>query len=64
MLPIGGTFTMDAQEAVEAALAIKPKAVIPIYRLKADPQEFKCRLEARSAIRVIPLEIGETYILQ
>ena len=28
LLPVGGTFTMDIQEAVEAAMAIKPKVVI------------------------------------
>lgn len=31
MLPIGGTFTMDVDEAVEAALVIKPKIVIPMH---------------------------------
>ena len=39
-IPIGGTFTMDMQDAVEAVLAIKPKVVIPIHRAKADPQEI------------------------
>jgi L-ascorbate metabolism protein UlaG (beta-lactamase superfamily) len=34
LLPIGGTFTMDIQEAVEAAIAIKPKIVIPMHHLK------------------------------
>jgi len=34
LLPIGGTFTMDIQEAVETAIAIKPKVVIPMQILK------------------------------
>ena len=41
LLPIGGTFTMDLAEAVRAAMAIKPKVVIPMHRSKADPQDFK-----------------------
>ena len=40
LLPIGGTFTMDLAEAVRAAMAIKPKVVIPMHRSKADPQDF------------------------
>lgn len=31
LLPIGGTYTMDVQEAVEAALAIAPDVVIPMH---------------------------------
>lgn len=30
-LPIGGTYTMDAKEAAEAANAIKPQAAVPIH---------------------------------
>ncbi len=63
LLPIGGTFTMDIPEAIEAAIVIKPKIVIPMHRLKANPQEFKDRLEEKSNIKVAPLQIGETYHL-
>jgi L-ascorbate metabolism protein UlaG (beta-lactamase superfamily) len=63
LLPIGGIFTMDIPEAIEAAIVIKPKIVIPMHRLKANPQEFKDRLEAKSDIKVAPLQIGETYHL-
>ncbi len=63
LLPIGGTFTMDMQEAAEAAIIIEPKAVIPIHRSKADPQAFKKKVEAKSDIKVIPLQIGEVYHL-
>jgi len=31
MLPIGGTYTMDIDEAVQAAQAIHPKKVVPIH---------------------------------
>ncbi|MCK4252173.1 MBL fold metallo-hydrolase [candidate division WOR-3 bacterium] len=64
LLPIGGTFTMDLQEAVQAAIAIKPKVVIPMHRLKADPLEFKRKVEAKSNIKVVPLQIGEVYQLK
>jgi L-ascorbate metabolism protein UlaG (beta-lactamase superfamily) len=64
LLPIGGTFTMDIKEAVEAAVAIKPKVVIPMHRFKADPQEFKKCVEAKSNIKVLPLKTGEVYHLK
>jgi len=47
MLPIGGTFTMDIQEAIEVAVAIKPKAVIPMHHLKANPREFKKKIRGK-----------------
>lgn len=31
LLPIGGTFVMDLEDAVDAALAIKPKTAIPMH---------------------------------
>jgi L-ascorbate metabolism protein UlaG (beta-lactamase superfamily) len=45
-LPIGGTYTMNVKEAAQAALAIKPKTVIPMHfnaieGTEADPEEFK-----------------------
>ena len=52
---------MDLEEAVEAAITINPKAVIPMHRFEADPQRFAKELETRSDITVIPLGIGETY---
>ncbi len=64
LVPIGGTFTMDIQEAVDAAIAIQPKVVIPMHYLKADPQEFKAKVEARSDIKAVPLQIGEVYQLK
>ena len=63
LLPIGGTFTMDIKEAARAAIAINPKIVIPMHRFKADPQEFKKKLEAKSDIKVVPLQTGEVYDL-
>jgi L-ascorbate metabolism protein UlaG (beta-lactamase superfamily) len=31
LLPAGGTYTMDADQAVEAAARIKPKVVVPMH---------------------------------
>ena len=31
--------------------------------VRADPQEFKDKVEARSGIKVVPLQIGEVYRL-
>ena len=62
-LPIGGTYTMDINDAVSAAMAIKPKVVIPMHYLMADPREFKMKLETRIAIKAVPLQIGEIYRL-
>jgi L-ascorbate metabolism protein UlaG (beta-lactamase superfamily) len=45
-LPVGGTYMMNAAEAVEAAKAIKPKVAIPFHwgsviGSKADAEKFK-----------------------
>jgi len=64
LLPIGGTFTTNIQEAVEAAIAIKPGVAIPMHRLKADPEEFKDKVEAKSNTKVVSLKIGEVYHLK
>lgn len=50
LLPIGGTFTMDVDEAVEAALRIEPELAIPMHtRGQADPGEFVQKLRKRRA---------------
>ena len=64
LLPVGGKFTMDIPEAVEAALTINPKVVIPMHRFEADPQKLANEIETRSDIKLIPLDIGETYCLE
>lgn len=45
MLPIGGNYTMDIEDALEAVKFIKPKVVVPMHyntfdEIKADPKEF------------------------
>lgn len=63
LIPIGGTFTMDMEEAVDAIIAIKPKIVIPMHLKDTDPQEFKKIVEEKSDIKILPLEIGGIYRL-
>jgi len=53
LLPIGGKFTMDIEQAVEAALSIEPKTAIPMHYdtvagTEADPNEFKEKLKGRN----------------
>jgi L-ascorbate metabolism protein UlaG (beta-lactamase superfamily) len=57
LLPIGGTYTMDEQEAAEAMKVIRPKVVIPIhygYGTGGDPQKFASLVGA--AARVVILD--------
>jgi L-ascorbate metabolism protein UlaG (beta-lactamase superfamily) len=41
LLPIGGTYTMDAEEAAQAAADIGPKVAVPMHTRSADPEEFR-----------------------
>ena len=59
LLPIGGTYTMDIDDAVKAAEAINPAAVIPMHHLKSNPHEFQEKLKSRSDVQVMHLKIGE-----
>lgn len=65
ILPIGGYYTMDVDDAVRAAKFIKAKIAIPMHYntfpvIKADPQEFvqKC---ADKGIHAKVLAFGEEY---
>lgn len=65
LLPSGGTYTMDNEEAAEAALAINPKVLIPMHRWDTNPMELKRKVEAANAqIRVVPLKKGEQYTIE
>jgi L-ascorbate metabolism protein UlaG (beta-lactamase superfamily) len=53
LLPIGGTYTMDEEEAASAAAAISPKFVIPMHYGKqevtdGDPEKFKALVHAKN----------------
>jgi L-ascorbate metabolism protein UlaG (beta-lactamase superfamily) len=59
LLPIMGRATMDLNEAVEAALSLHPKIVIPMHRRGANAEEFKDKVEATSEVKVLPIEEGD-----
>lgn len=57
-LPIGGTYTMDIDEAVEAAKKIGPSKAVPVHYnvvegTEADPEEFRSKLEETDVEPVI-----------
>lgn len=60
LLPIGGTYTMDVDEAVESVKAIQPKVAIPVHYnhikgTEADPQAFKEKVELNTQTKVVIL---------
>jgi len=63
LLPTGNKYTMDNAEAAKAAVAIKPKTVIPMHSWDTDHKEFKKKVEAKSNIKVQVLEKGEEFQL-
>jgi len=62
LLPIGGTYTMDEEEAASAAAVISPKDVIPMHYGKpgvteGDPEKFKALVHGKNPeINVIILD--------
>lgn len=58
LLPMGGTYTMNAAEAAEAAALIKPKYAIPMHCIDSDPEDF--RKSSGEGVRVVILAQGET----
>ncbi len=68
LLPIGGNFTMDMEDAIEAAKMLRPGLIIPMHYnawpvIRQDPNEFnrKCGL---SRLRCIVLRPGESTTLR
>jgi len=64
-LPVGGTYTMNAQEAAEATGHIKPKLAIPyhwgdIVGSQSDAEQFANLVECNVRI----LKAGETMNLE
>ncbi|NLY68010.1 MAG: metal-dependent hydrolase [Tissierellia bacterium] len=63
LLPIGGNYTMDIDDAVRAVDFIKPKVTIPMHYdtfpvIKADPEEFKAK---NKASETVILAVNESY---
>ena len=59
MLPIGGYYTMDIDDAVRAVKMIKPKITVPMHyntfaAIKADPGEFAAKAEKEfTAVKIL-----------
>jgi len=63
LLPAGDTYTMDNDEAADAALAIKPKFAIAMHLWDKGASKFKEKVEANSRIRVVILEKDGEFIV-
>jgi L-ascorbate metabolism protein UlaG (beta-lactamase superfamily) len=66
LMCIGGHYTMDRVDAVEAALLVGAKTVIPCHYdtfppIETDAQAFKSDVEAATGSSVVVLEPGETH---
>jgi L-ascorbate metabolism protein UlaG (beta-lactamase superfamily) len=58
MLPIGGTYTMDMAEAIEAVEIIKPKVVIPMHyntfpEIKIEIEKFEDLVGRKSKVVIL-----------
>ncbi|NLY46716.1 MAG: metal-dependent hydrolase [Tissierella sp.] len=63
LVPIGGNFTMDIDDAVIATKFVNPKVAIPMHYdtfpvIKADPNEFK---EKNKICETVILNIGKSH---
>ncbi|MEM0121136.1 MAG: metal-dependent hydrolase [Thermoprotei archaeon] len=66
LLPIGGFFTMDEDDATVAVEYLKPKFVIPMHyntwpQIKADPLSFKRKVESKTNTKCVVLKPGEEF---
>jgi L-ascorbate metabolism protein UlaG (beta-lactamase superfamily) len=66
LMCIGGHYTMDRVDAVDAAAMIAAKTVIPCHYdtfppIETDAQAFKSEVEAATGSSVVVLEPGETH---
>lgn len=67
LLPIGGYFTMDVDDAVRAAGFIRPKLTVPMHYntfppIKASPQEFADKVKGAGLSEARILKSGEELI--
>jgi L-ascorbate metabolism protein UlaG (beta-lactamase superfamily) len=66
LMPIGGHFTMDRFDAVDAAELVGAKTVIPCHyntfpQIETDAHAFKGDVESRTSSKVVVLDPGETH---
>ncbi|MCW2953679.1 MAG: beta-lactamase domain protein [Conexibacter sp.] len=65
LVPIGGFYTMDRHDAVEAVRLIGATTVVPVHydtfpAIATDPQAFRADVEAQTDAKVVVLAPGET----
>ena len=65
LLPIGGLYTMDPEDALEAVKFLQPKNVIPMHyntwdRVAQDAERFRAAVEKQTACKCLILKPGET----
>jgi L-ascorbate metabolism protein UlaG (beta-lactamase superfamily) len=66
LVPIGGHYTMDRFDAVEAVKLLGARTVIPVHYntfppIETDAQAFKADVESQTASKVVVLAPGETW---
>jgi L-ascorbate metabolism protein UlaG (beta-lactamase superfamily) len=66
LIPIGGHYTMDRHDAVEAARLVGARTVIPMHYdtfppIETDAQAFKADVEAQTSSQVVLLAPGDTW---
>ncbi len=62
LIPVGGTYTMDFDEAIRAIKTLKPNNVVPIHTWGKDLANFERMMkEALPGISVIKLNPGDTF---
>lgn len=63
LIPSGGTYTMDNEDAAEAVVAMHPKVAVPMHIWDTDPGELKRKVESVSDVKVHIMKAGDTYEL-
>jgi L-ascorbate metabolism protein UlaG (beta-lactamase superfamily) len=66
LVPIGGHYTMDRRDAVDAVRLIGAKTVVPIHYdtfppIETDAQAFKADVEAQTSSKVVVLAPGASW---
>ena len=70
LIPIGGQYTLDVQEAIAAAKMLSTKQVIPMHyntfpQINVDIESFKLHMQSETMTKPVILNPGEkvTYKL-
>ncbi|HAV19619.1 MAG TPA: hypothetical protein DCX17_01160 [Firmicutes bacterium] len=63
MLPVGGTYTMDLGEAIEAVKLIRPQLLIPMHEREVSLSKIVSALDEAHVICYAILEVGASHII-